>query len=283
MFCDLHTHTNFSDGSFTPAELVQLAKEKNLIIALTDHNTSSGLPIFMKEAEAAGVTAVAGVELSTNYQEKEFHLLGLFLEPQHYEAVESLCVEYQILKEFSNLELVEKLNNLGYHIEYPNVRRRNVKGNANRAHVAEELVACGYVGSVTEAFRTLLDEDLGIYVPPRRLDLIEAIGFLRGIDAVPVLAHPVKDVSADKLREMLPALIDAGLMGIETMHSSFDNDTIAMMKEMAKEFGLTESGGSDFHGSAKPDVMLGTGKGNLCIDEQVYLGLLSLKNKGTKQ
>ena len=130
MNCDLHTHTNFSDGSFTPAELVQLAKKKNLIVALTDHNTSSGLPIFMQEAEAAGVTAVAGVELSTDYQGNEFHLLGLFIEPEHYDAVESLCVEYQILKEFSNLELVEKLNNLGYHIDYPNVRRRNVKGNS---------------------------------------------------------------------------------------------------------------------------------------------------------
>lgn len=279
MNCDLHTHTNFSDGSCTPAELVRLAKEKNLIIALTDHNTSSGLPIFMKEAEAAGVTAVAGVELSTEYFGNEFHLLGLFVEPQHYEAVESLCVEYQLLKEFSNLELVEKLNALGYNIDYPSVKRRNVKGNANRAHVAEELVEKGYVGSVTEAFRTLLDENLGIYVPPRRLNLIEAIKFLKGIDALPVLAHPVKDISAEKLREILPELIDVGLVGIETMHSSFDNDTIAMMKEIAKEFGLTESGGSDFHGSAKPDVQLGTGKGNLCIEEHIYHTLLSLKNK----
>ena len=165
-YYDLHTHSCLSpcaDNGNTPCDLLGMASISGInILALTDHNTSSGLPIFMKEAEAAGVTAVAGVELSTNYQGKEFHLLGLFLEPQHYEAVESLCVEYQILKEFSNLELVEKLNNLGYHIEYPNVRRRNVKGNANRAHVAEELVACGYVGSVTEAFRTLLDEDLGM-------------------------------------------------------------------------------------------------------------------------
>ena len=280
MNCDLHTHTNHSDGSFTPAELVQLAKEKNLIVALTDHNTATGLADFMREAERQGVTAIAGTELSTDYEGREFHLLGLFIAPEHYEKIDALCGEFIRLKEYSNIDLCNKLNKMGYHIDYPNVRRRNVKGNANRAHIAAELVAGGYVSSVREAFDTLLDEKLGIYVPPKRLALADAIRFLKGIGAIPVLAHPLKDATPDRLREMLPSLIEEGLVAIETMHSSYSEEMIADAKQIASDFGILESGGSDFHGLVKPDVALGVGKGNLDIGEDVYTKLLAVKNKG---
>ena len=274
MFCDLHTHTNHSDGSYTPTELALAAKEKNLIIALTDHNTVTGLPEFLKVADREGVTAIGGTELSTEYEGKEFHLLGLFIKPEYYEKVESLCTEFIKLKEKSNIDLCNKLGERGYHVDFSAVKARNVKGNANRAHIAAELIKNGYFISVREAFECVLDEKCGLYTPPPRLQLTDAIAFLKEIGAVPVLAHPLKEVSPERLREILPVLIGAGLAGIETMHSSYSDETIATSKQIAEEFSLLESGGSDFHGLVKPDVSLGTGRGNLEIPECIYTALL---------
>ncbi len=274
MSCDLHTHTNHSDGSSTVQELILGAKENNLIIALTDHNTVTGLAEFLSLAEREGITAIGGSELSTEHEGKEFHLIGLFISPEHYERVESLCAEFVELKEFSNIDLCRKLADKGMVIDYQAVKARNIKGNANRAHIAAELVSKGYFSSVKDAFSQVLDEKLGLYVPPKRLQLIDAIRFLRQIDALPVLAHPLKEVSADRLRQMLPALIDAGLVAIETMHSSYSDEDIAEAKKIVKDLGILESGGSDYHGDIKPGVALGCGKGSLDIPDEVYFALL---------
>lgn len=273
MNCDLHTHTVHSDGSYTPKELVLKAKEKDLIVALTDHNTVSGLKEFMEEAEKNGVIAVGGTELSCVYEGREFHLLGLFIPTEAYQEVESLCVEYHRLKEQSNIDLIDKLFKLGYDISYLEIQKRNINGRVNRAHIAAALLEKGYVESVPEAFERLLDEKLGIYLPPKRLELTEAIKFLRKIKAVPVLAHPLKEIDGEALRKMLTEIKDAGLVGIETMHSSYSQEQIEISKELAKEFGLIESGGSDFHGSNKPGVELGVGRGNLNISADIYYNI----------
>ena len=277
MNCDLHTHTVHSDGSYTVAELVAAAKEKNLAIALTDHNTVSGLAEFMFCADAAGVTAIGGTELSCVYGGKEFHLIGLFIEPEYYSQVEALCTEYHLLKEQSNIDLINKLCKLGYELDYAEIQSKNVKGRVNRAHIAATLFSKGYVNSIPEAFSTLLDEKCGIYVPPKRLALSDGIKFLRNIKAIPILAHPLKEIDSEALRIMLPEHIEAGLIGIETMHSSYTEEQIAVSKQIAEEFGLMESGGSDFHGVMKPGVELGVGKGNLNISEKIYLDLLRRK------
>lgn len=277
MICDLHTHTNHSDGSISTDELVRMAKEKNLIIALTDHNTVTGLPSFMAEAERLGVTAVGGTELTTEYNGREFHLIGLFIDPEYYDDVENLCQNLLRRKEMCNRELVDNLRALGYDIDYDVVRKRNVKGNANRAHIAAELVERGFVPSVEYAFANLLEESCGLYKPCGRLKLCDAIDFLIGIHAVPILAHPLKDATPDELRDMLPDLIPHGLVAIETMHSSYSDETIEMSKEIAHDFGLLESGGSDFHGFVKPGVSLGVGRGNLSIGEEYYRALLERK------
>ena len=278
MRCDLHSHSIHSDGSATPAELVAMAKELDLIIALTDHNTVTGLPEFLAEAERLGVIAIGGTELSTVYHGEEFHLLGLFIDPEKYGEVEELCREYHILKEESNIDLVNRLREAGYSIDYASIKARNVKGNVNRAHIAAELIEAGYFGSVSEAFDRLLDEKCGYYIPPRRLELTDAIGFLTEIGALPILAHPLKDIDGDRLREMLPELIEAGLVGMETMHSSYSDEKIALSKVIAADFGLLESGGSDYHGSNKPGVKLMVGKGNLNIPASIYYKLLEVKN-----
>lgn len=269
MNCDLHTHTNHSDGASTPAELVAAAKELNLTIALTDHNTVTGLPEFLAEADKVGVNAIAGTELSTLHGDFEFHLLGLFIKPEYFDDVEEYCAAFIKDKKVSNIDLCNKLNARGYKIDFADVKARNVKGNANRAHIAAELVKAGYVSSVKEAFENLLDEKCGLYVPPERLGLIESIRFLRSIEALPILAHPLKEVDPDKLRELLPALIDAGLVGIETMHPSYSAEDVAVSKQIISEFGILESGGSDYHGYVKPDVFLGVGRGNVNITMDV--------------
>ena len=276
MNCDLHTHTVHSDGSFTPTELVRAAKEKNLIIALTDHNTMSGLSEFIREADRLQVEVVCGTELSCVYDGKEFHLIGLFIEPEYYSEVENLCTEYHSLKEKSNIDLIDKLCALGYDLSYAEIQKQNVNGRVNRAHIAAELMNKGYVDSIPEAFAKLLDEKCGIYLPPKRLALADGIRFLRKIKALPVLAHPLKEIGAETLRKMLPELKEAGLIGMETMHSSYSEEQIAISKEIALEFGLLESGGSDFHGSVKPGVELGVGKSNLNISKDIYLKLKSL-------
>lgn len=277
MRCDLHAHTVHSDGSFTPEELVALAKKENIIVALTDHNTVSGLADFIAQAQRQGVTAVGGVELSTQQDGREFHLLGLFVEPKYYAKVEQLCLDYHELKRKSNIQLIERLREAGYSVDFDEVVKMNVKGRANRAHIAAKLIEGGYFATIGEAFDKVLDEKCGFYTPPKRISLPDAIRFLREIKAVPVLAHPLKEISPEALERLLPELKEAGLVAMETMHSSYDDEKIAVSKAIAEKFGLLESGGSDFHGTIKPGVNLGVGKGNLCIDESVYLALLEYK------
>ena len=273
--CDLHTHSVFSDGTYTPGEIIAEAKRLGLIVALTDHNTAAGLPEFMDAAQKLGVTAVPGVEFSTEYNGKELHLLGLFVLPEHYAAVERMVKEQHVLKEISNMELLERLNQAGYSIDYMKVKRRNPNGNANRAHMAAELLDQGYVTSIREAFDTILSDNGGFYVPPSRLQLIDVIKELKRIGVLPILAHPLQELTEAELRNLLPNAIEAGLAGMETMHSSYTPETIALAEMIATEFNLLSSGGSDFHGSVKPGISLGTGKGWLCIPSEIYSNLVS--------
>lgn len=260
MSVDLHIHSTHSDGTYSSAEIIAKAKRLGLsAVALTDHNTVSGLPNFLTEARAADLTAIPGTELSTVYEEKEIHLLGLFIPEQHFADITALMQDYRVRKAQSNRDLVARLGKDGYVIDYAEVERKNPNGNINRALIAKELVANGYVSSVKEAFDTLLGDSIGYYIPPERLDFFEAIRFLRRIHALPVWAHPLQHMDEPTVRAILPRAIEAGLAGMEVQHSSYSNETILRAKAIANEFGLLYSGGSDFHGSVKPDVQLGVG------------------------
>ena len=277
MRCDLHTHSIYSDGSFSPKEIVAEAKRLGLTVALTDHNTVSGLAEFLEEAKRQGVTAVPGIEISTDYRGKELHLLGLFVETQYYDRLEQVMKKYHALKEASNKDLVERLNEAGYLIDYETVKKSVPEGNVNRAHIATALMEKGYVKSVREAFQTILKEGAGFYVPPARLGLLDGIRLLREMKAIPILAHPLQELGEQELRQLLAEATEAGLIGMETQHSSYNEEKLALAAQVAGEFSLLESGGSDFHGIPKPDVFLGTGKGNLSVSGQVYENLLKKK------
>ena len=275
MYCDLHTHSHFSDGSHSPAWLISQAREQNLAIALTDHNTVSGLPEFLREAQKQGVRAIPGIEFSTVCHGTELHLVGLFIEKEHHAYLESVAADFLRRKAEANREMVQRLNAAGYEIDYEELLAKSKTGNINRAHMARALVEKGYMSSPQEAFEKLLGDDLPFYVSCQRLETAEAVRILRNIKAVPVLAHPLQELTEEELRELLPAAIEAGLAGMETMHSSYTPETIALAGKIAEEFHLLPSGGSDFHGSVKPDISLGTGKGWLSIPRRIYEDLLS--------
>ena len=278
MYCDLHTHSNFSDGTFTTAELIAEAKKAGLsAIALTDHNTVAGIPSFLDEAKKQGVTAIAGTELSTAYAGRELHLLGLFIPPEAYGSIEETTAKYHALKEESNRQLIQRLNAAGYHISYEDVKKRTKSGNVNRAHVAAELVEKGLVPSIKAAFEHLLRQNGEFYTPPKRLDVFEAIAFLQEAGALPVLAHPFLELNQQELRDFLPKAIKQGLIGMEIRHSAFDETQSALAETIAKEFSLLPSGGSDFHGGNKPHVTLGKVTGNQQIPIDFYKNLLKRK------
>lgn len=271
--CNLHTHSVYSDGSLRPAQIIAQAKELELAVALTDHNTVAGLPEFTAEATRKGVTAVGGIEITAIHQDVEFHLVGLFVAPEYYGKISRVMEKYCTLRQISNQALVERLNSAGYALDYAAIKSKSPKGNINRVHVALALQEGGYVRSVREAFDTLLAPERGFYVPPERLELTEAIRLLRRCRAIPVLAHPLQDVDEAPLRRILPELIGAGLLAMEVYHPSYDRQTVLTARRIAQAFSLLSSGGSDFHGTAKPEVCLGSGKGNVAVPMAVYFAL----------
>ena len=264
-YCDLHTHSYFSDGTYSPTELIKEAEERGLAaIVLCDHNTVDGLGEFLAAAEGKSVKAIAGIEFSTDYGEIELHIVGMYIDPCHFNAVNEMVTELRRRKDESNMTLIENLRADGYEVDYDEIRA-STKGIANRAHIAAKLTEKGYTGSIKEAFDTLLSKESKYYVQPRRLDVFETIKFIKSIGAVAVLAHPFLNLNENELRVFLPKARECGLDAMETLYSTYDEATAALAAEMAREYGLRQSGGSDFHGERKPGISLGIGRGELRV------------------
>ena len=184
--CDLHTHSTRSDGTFTPAEIILEAERCGLAaVALTDHNTVEGLTTFALAAEDAGIEPVLGVEISTDYETGELHILGLFLPTDALPAVTERLAELNEHKRASSHEMVRRLSEAGYRLDLAALTARTPGGVFNRAHIAEALMAGGYVSTIKEAFATLLAKSSPYYVPTKRLPALETISFLRSLGAVP--------------------------------------------------------------------------------------------------
>ena len=263
--CDLHAHSNYSDGSFSPAELAQEAKRVGLsAIALTDHNNVGGIDEFLAECEKQNIEGIIGTEFSTDYKNTELHILGLFIDRESFDKVNSVCEEVRKNKDESNRIMIKRLQDAGYDITYEEVRAI-CKGTMNRAHIGEVLYKKGYTKTVKEVFKTILSKSGKIYHTAKRLDVFKTIEFIRSIGAVPVLAHPFLDLDEQSLREFLTIAVPCGLVGMETVYSTYSEQETLLAKQIAKEFGLKESGGSDFHGLRKIDISLATGRGNLVI------------------
>ena len=268
--CDLHSHSTFSDGTLSPTELVKLAEERGIrALALTDHNTSKGLPEFMEAGSKSSVITVPGCEFTTEWNNIEIHIVGLFFKRQYWREIEDFLEFSHIAKYNSNMMLLDNLNKAGYEVSFEEVSALT-EGDFNRAHVARVLMAKGYVKSVTEAFDTILKPGAGFYYPARRITSAAAIHFIKTFGATAIMAHGLKDLTVKQMKEFLPVAKRAGLDAIETRYSDFDEEMTAAAISLAREFRLKQSGGSDFHGQTKPHISLGTGRGNLFVPYEFY-------------
>lgn len=275
--CDLHTHSSYSDGSFTPSEIIKEAEEKGLsAVALTDHNTFGGLAEFFEASRSSSVEGVGGVEITTEYKGKELHIVALFVDPDLHGELNDLLEMQQLIKDKANYDLYKRLKAEGYVINYQNILEAAKKGSVNRVHFANELIRCGYIEDRAQAFDDLLSEERGLYLPAKRLDALDVIRLLSSLSLVSVLAHPFLCLEYDELKEFLPKAKELGLCAMETDYSTFSEEETALAHGLADKFGLLRSGGSDFHGINKPLISLGQGMGGLKVP---YEYLLEMKSK----
>jgi len=274
--CDLHCHSIFSDGTMTPSELVKLAEKQNIsALALTDHNTSLGLKEFIEAGKNSRVITVPGCEFTCEWRKKEIHIVGLFFHEQYWQEIEDFLELTKIAKHNSNIKLIEKLNQDGYHFTIEEVEALS-DGEFNRSHVARVLMNKGYVSDVKEAFNTLLKEGNGYYYPAKRLTTDAVIRFIKVYGAVAIMAHPLLNLTVSELMEFLPEAKAVGLDAIETNYTEFDEEMTHTAISLAEKFDLLQSGGSDFHGITKPGIDLGVGRGNLFVPFTFYKNLLRL-------
>ena len=276
--CDLHSHSTFSDGTLTPTQLVALAEKQGLsALALTDHNTSAGLKEFMEAGKNSPVITVPGCEFTTEWNGIEIHIVGLFFREEYWKEIEDFLEFSNLAKANSNRALIANLNKAGYEITEEECAALSA-GDFNRSHVARVLMAKGYVSSVSEAFDKLLKEGLGYYFPAKRITPMAAIRFIKVYGATAIMAHPLLNLNEEQLQVFLPEAKEAGLDAIETHYSKFDDSMTAVLVSLAERFGLKQSGGSDFHGTTKPDIELGTGRGSLFVPHSFYEDLLACAN-----
>ena len=265
---DLHTHSTFSDGTFTPLQLVKYAEEKGLkAFALTDHDTTEGV----KEAKSieTNVEVISGVEISTRYDKKEIHIVGLYVNENDADLNKQLKY-YREKRVTRNFEILEKLNSLGVNITIDDVKESCTGDVISRAHIAKALVSKGFVGPYTEAFDRYLGDNKCAYVPRETLNYEESMELITKAGGVPVLAHPLLYKMSDtNLENMMVKLRQKGLKAVEVYYSTHSNSDTQHIMAMANRVGLIYSGGSDFHGATKPKIDMGTGMGKLAVPYEI--------------
>ncbi len=265
---DLHSHTNESDGSCSPQQLIAEAVRAGVdILGITDHDTFAGYDGAREAAARAGVELVCGIELSTRLYGHSVHLLGYFLGTDGLGAFREWVLELQASRRERNRRLAIRLRELGFDITVEEAEARG-HGMTGRPHFAEIMVEKGYVSGIRQAFDDYLDESAIAYVYRREPSFAEGVRHIRDAGGIASLAHPIR-VAGD-LPAIMPELCAAGLNAIEAYHSDHGPAETEMYLGMAKQYGLLVTGGSDFHGAIKPEVSLGTGhNGNLHVPDEV--------------
>jgi predicted metal-dependent phosphoesterase TrpH len=274
-FIDLHTHSLASDGTDSPAALVRKAAALGLsAIALTDHDTLSGLEQAAAEAEKAGPELVPGVEIAVQYGAGELHLLGLFVNPNS-PGLGAALAEIRAGREKRNLAILDKLKTLGLPLAMEEVRGQAM----GRPHIARAMIRRGYVLGWREAFERYLGMGRAAYVPRELPTPAAGIGLIRQEGAIAVLAHPFlsPSMSAPGLDALLARLRSDGLQALEAWHNAHDPEKTRICLDLARKHCLLVSGGSDYHGLNKKGVHLGGGK-----ERVPYAVLEALKNFAAK-
>lgn len=279
-YIDLHVHSCYSDGSFTPAELVKLAADAGLsAFALTDHDTLTGLPEALAAAaehnsqpDAVPLEVIPGVEISAAFRDRDIHILGLLVDPACEELTGAL-ERARLERDSRNQKMVDRLNAAGIPIDLAAIEAANPDSVITRAHLAKYLVDQKIVSEYHAAFDKYLGDHTPYYIARKFIEPEDAIKLILAAGGIPVLAHPLLyRLNERELRELLALLKGYGLGGIETFYSANSAADEAFVRRLAREFGLLMTGGSDFHGAPKPYIQIGCGlvhsgakKGNLAI------------------
>jgi predicted metal-dependent phosphoesterase TrpH len=269
---DLHSHTDASDGTFSPAQLIDEAARVGVHqLAITDHDTFDGYDAAVPLAREAGVELLCGIELSTKLHGRSVHLLGYFLSPDRLGEFRHWILEMQAARRDRNVRLVQRLQSLGFDITLEEVQARG-RGLTARPHFAQVMVAKGYVATIQQAFDDYLDESAKGYVYRQEPTFAEGVAMIRKDGGIASLAHPIR-VTED-ITAIMPALCRDGLTAIEVYHSDHKPSDVETYLGLAKQYRLLITGGSDFHGAAKPGLQLGTGRdGNLKVPENLFKNL----------
>lgn len=254
-YADLHVHTIESDGTYTPAQLIKAALERGLsAIAITDHDTVGAIAQALEEAQGTTLEIIPGIELTAQQDNKEIHLLGYFLNYQQPELLNKLQLVQQnrIQRVY---KIVENLKESGVKLNAQTVFNISGRGTVGRMHIARALLLDGWVNSTAEAFRKYIGDNSPAYVCGFRLSVLEAIKLIKDAGGVAVLAHPYMLANDE---ELITEFAGYGLQGLEVHYPEHSQSQVNFYLELAKKLGLLVTGGSDFHGSVKPDIKLGT-------------------------
>jgi len=263
-YVDLHVHTSYSDGSFTPAEVVRRAVNLGLsALAITDHDGVDGNAEAFAEGAQNGLEVIPGVEMSCNFTPKNVHVIGLFIDPAEERLVATL-EEVREYRRLRNPKVLEKLAELGMPIALEEVAAKAKGRTLGRPHIAEVMVEKGYVADFQEAFEKYLAHNKPAYVHRRRLTAEEGIDLIHGAGGLAFLSHPgIYALPARITENMIYKLIRAGLDGVEVYYSDHLPTDTAFLKRIVDEYDLLAAGGTDFHGDVKPGIEVGVGRGDL--------------------
>lgn len=255
---DLHIHTTASDGTFTPSALVEQAKAAGLeALAITDHDTMAGVPGAMAAGAALGVQVLGGIEISTDYRGEDTHVLGYGLRPDAPELGPVLDWVQQDRRR-RNARIAQRMNRDGIRVSLGELEEQNPGATIGRPHFARVLVDQGRADSVSDAFARFLNPGKCYYLPRTYLPMDRAVDIIRRSGGVAVLAHPLQyGYSQADLRRLVADAAGLGVGGMEIYYTGYTREQREMLSALAEEFRLFATGGSDFHGANKPQIVLG--------------------------
>ena len=252
-FADLHLHTQFSDGTFTPEELAgHGARLGFAALALTDHDTVEGCARMKAACTAAGMEFIPGAELTAEHNDTELHVLGYFLDT-HNQTLLSEIAKFQAVRQDRIREMVARINEMGVPLEVDSVFALANCRSPGRPHVARAMVKAGLVSHLDEAFERFLKKNRPAWVPKKKVSALEAIELVHQAGGLAVMAHP----GLNRTDEIIPAMVDAGLDGIECFHTKHSTAMSERYLEIAEKYNLLVTGGSDCHGFNKGKPLIG--------------------------
>ncbi len=279
---DLHTHSTASDGTLTPTDLVRYAKQKGIeVLALTDHDTLSGLEEAIEEARRIDLDFIPGVEISAEFEPGTLHILGYFVDHDD-SGLEERLSWLREGRDSRNVVILRKLAELGYPLKMEEVLHFAQGQSAGRPHIADAMVRRGYVSGRDEAFDRFLAKGAPAYADKERMTPEAAIGMIMGSGGLAVLAHPQwLLLDDDALVKMVADLKEKGLAGLETFYYSHSREESAFYERIARENGLLITGGSDYHGpGGLKGTEIGVGDGGMRLPREMADRLFEVHGKG---